>query len=174
MVDLARHHAPTAQFDVSDATSFRARSKFDAAVSTFDSLNHITDRCDLAAAFRSVARALKPGAPFAFDILLEAAYQTDWAENFSLVRDDHVLVISGSGFDFRTRLAHCKITMFRQNNGVWNRSDTEILERCYAAEEIDSALREAGFGGAECYDAHDLGMSGQLGQGRVFYVVSRT
>jgi SAM-dependent methyltransferase len=174
MIDLARHHAPAAQFEVSDAASFRARSKFDAAVSTFDSLNHITDPCDLAAAFRSVARALKPRAPFAFDVLLEAAYQTDWAENFSLVRDDHVLVISGSGFDFRTRLAHCKITMLRQNDGVWSRSDTEILERCYAAEEIDSALREAGFGGAECYDAHDLGMSGQLGQGRVFYVVSRT
>ncbi|MDE3168088.1 MAG: class I SAM-dependent methyltransferase, partial [Acidobacteriota bacterium] len=114
MVRLARVRAPRARFEVAQAAAFRTRAKFDAAVSTFDSLNHILDPADLAETFRRVAAALKPGAPFAFDILLEAAYRTDWAENFTIVRDDHVLVISGSGFDFRTRLAHCRITTFRK------------------------------------------------------------
>ena len=170
MIDLARAHAPAARFEVADAARFRTRARFDAAVSTFDSLNHILEPADLSAAFRRVAAALKPGAPFAFDILLEAAYRTDWAENFTLVRDDHVLLIGGSGFDFRTRLAHCRVTTFRKIEGVWRRADTEIQERCYTAAEIDGALREAGFRRNACYDAHDLGMSGQLGEGRVFYV----
>ena len=170
MIALARARAPEARFEIADAAIYRTRAKFDAAVCTFDSLNHLLDPAALAAAFRGVAAALKPGAAFAFDILLEAAYRTDWAENFSIVRDDHVLLITGSGFDFRTRLAQCRITMFRLIEGAWRRCDIEVRERCYTADEIDAALREAGFGGTVCYDAQDLGMAGQLGEGRVFYV----
>jgi SAM-dependent methyltransferase len=145
MIDLARVRAPKGHFEVADAARFRTRTRFDAAVCTFDSLNHILDPVDLNSAFLRVAAALKPGAAFAFDILLERAYRTDWAENFSIVQGDHVLVISGSGFDFRTRLAHCRITTFRQDNGCWRRADTEVRERCYAVEEIDAALQGAGF-----------------------------
>jgi SAM-dependent methyltransferase len=170
MVELARTRAPAAHFTIAEAATFKSRTRFDAAVSTFDSLNHLLDSDGLSAAFRSVARALKPGAPFAFDILTEDAYRTEWAENFSIVRDDHVLVISGSGFDFRTRLARCRITTFRKIEGVWRRADTEVQERCYTTDEVDQSLRDAGFRGTACYDAHDLGMAGQLGVGRVFYV----
>ncbi len=116
---------PRPRFEVADAASFKTRAKFDGAVSTFDSLNHILEPAALPAAFRRVAAALKPGAPFAFDMLLESAYQTDWADNFTLVRDDHVLLIGGTGFDFRTHLAHCRITMFRNIEGVWRRTDIE-------------------------------------------------
>ena len=63
--------------------------------------------------------------------------------------------------------------MFRLIDGVWQRSDTEVRERCYSAEEIDRALDEAGFGVPECYAAQDMGMEGQLGEGRVFYVVRK-
>jgi hypothetical protein len=34
-------------------------------------------------------------------------------------------------------------------------------------------LSLAGFEGTACYDARDLGMSGQLGQGRTFVVTTR-
>jgi SAM-dependent methyltransferase len=170
MIDLARVHAPDASFEVADATGYRARARFDGAVSTFDSLNHILNLADLTASLRRVSSALKPGAPFAFDVLLEAAYQTDWANNFSLVRADHVLLISGSGFDFRTRLAHCRITTFRKIGKQWRRADIEVRERCYSTEEVDHALREAGFANCACYPARDFGMAGQLGDGRVFYV----
>ena len=76
-------------------------------------------------------------------------------------------------YDFRSRMARCTITMFRLLDGVWRRSDVEIQERCYAPEEIDAALRHAGFGEILCYDARDLGMKGQIGEGRTFYVATR-
>jgi SAM-dependent methyltransferase len=174
MIAHARENVPAAAFQVADASRFRAPGKFDGAVSTFDSLNHILSDEDLRAAFQRTAAALKPGAPFAFDMLLESAYQTNWADAFSLVRDDHVLVLSGSGFDFRTRLAQCHITMFRLGDGVWRRSDVEVNERCYTTKEIDAALELAGFAQTEYYDARDLGMSGQLGQGRTFVVTTRS
>ena len=106
-------------------------------------------------------------------MLLESAYKTNWADAFSMVRDDHVLLISGTGFDFRTRLAQCRITMFRLLDGHWRRSDVEVQERCYSTQEIDGALSRAGFEGTSYYDARDLGMDGQLGQGRTFIVTSR-
>ena len=60
--------------------------------------------------------------------------------------------------------------MFRLIDGVWRRSDVEVRERCYSAKQIDAALREADFTETVCYQAHDLGMAGQLGEGGVFYV----
>lgn len=173
MIGYARENVPGAEFRVCNASQFRLPRHFDAAVSTFDSLNHILSPEELETAFRNTAAALKRGAPFAFDMLLEEAYQTHWGESFTLVRDDHVLMITGSGFDFRNRLAYCTITMFRLLDGDWHRSDVKIQERCYAPEEIDAALRNAGFGEIICYDAHDLGMAGQLGEGRTFYVATR-
>jgi len=174
MIAHAREHAPAAEFVVGEARSFRLRGRFEAAVSTFDSVNHLLSAEDLEAAMGSVAAALKPGAPFAFDALAEGGYQTDWAEGFSIVRKDHVLIISGSGYDARTRMARCTITMFRLVGGAWRRSDTEMRERCHSRAEIGAALEKAGFEEPVCYDARDLGMGGQLGEGRVFWVTRRS
>jgi SAM-dependent methyltransferase len=173
MIAHARRHAPAAEFEIADATAFQRPSEFDAAVSTFDSLNHILDPEALAAAFRNTAAALKPGAPFAFDVLFEAAYRTRFGEGFAIVRDDHVLTITGSRYHSRDRVAQCLITMFRLIDGQWRRSDALIRERCYTPAEIDSALHGAGFGEILCYDARDLGMGGQLGEGRTFYVATK-
>jgi SAM-dependent methyltransferase len=173
MIQHARENVPTAEFRVSDAAQFQLPTVFDAAVSTFDSLNHILTPAELQAVFCRTAAALNRGAPFAFDMLLEKAYQTHWGESFALVREDHLLTITGAGYDFRSRLARCRITMFRLLDGLWRRSDVEIQERCYTPEEIGTALRRAGFGDITCCDARDLGMSGDLGEGRTFYVATR-
>jgi len=173
MVAFARENVPSADFHVAPASAFKLTSRFDAAVSTFDSLNHLLGVDTLEAAFRCVAAVLRKGAPFAFDVLSQEAYQTHWGENFALVRDDHVLVISGSGYDFRSRLAHCTITMFRQIDRAWQRSDAVVTEQAYESGEIETVLNRAGFSGLACYDARDLGMAGQLGEGRTFYVATK-
>jgi SAM-dependent methyltransferase len=173
MIGYARQNVPSARFYVGDAADFRAPGRFDAAVSTFDSLNHVIGLERLESVFRKTAAALQPGSTFAFDVLFEEAYQTHWGEHFALVRDDHVLVITGAGYDFRTRLAQCTLTMFRQIGQVWRRADATVREQCYAAAEIDAALAAAGFGEVLCYDARDLGMGGQLGEGRAFYVATK-
>lgn len=173
MIAYARRHAPEAEFLVADVAEIRLPGQFGAAVSTFDSLNHILGHDRLDSAFRGVAGALEPGAPFVFDVLFEEAYQTRWGEGFSIVRDDHVLTITGSGYDFRTRIAQCVVTMFRFLDGEWRRADAHMREQCYTAAEIDRALARAGFGEVLCYDARDLGMGGQLGEGRTFYVATK-
>jgi SAM-dependent methyltransferase len=173
MIAHARENVPAAEFHVASAGDFRVLGRFDGAVSTFDSLNHLLSLEELQACICRVAKALKPRATFAFDILLEAAYTTNWADAFSIVREDHVLVLAGSGFDVRTRVAHCRITMFRLIESQWKRSDVEVLERCYTTPEIDAALSNAGFIDTAFYYARDLGMRGQLAQGRTFVVTTR-
>ena len=173
MIAFARQNVPAADFIAADAAEFRVPEMFDGAVSTFDSLNHILGYDRLEAAFRNTASALKPGATFVFDVLFEEAYQTHWGDGFALVRDDHVLTITGSGYDFRTRTAQCSLTMFRLVDGAWRRADTTVREQCYTAKEVDCALCAAGFAEILCYDARDLGMGGQLGAGRTFYVATK-
>jgi SAM-dependent methyltransferase len=170
MIRYARENAPLAEFEVSDAASFHNPLRFDAAVSTFDSLNHLLELDELEKAFRNIAAVLKSHAPFAFDMLLEEAYQTHWGEDFALVRKDHVLAITGSRYDRRNSIASCHVTMFRLRAGRWQRSDTVIRERCYSLDEIGYVIDNSGFVGVECYAARDLGMAGDLGQGRTFFV----
>jgi SAM-dependent methyltransferase len=173
MIAQARENVPAAEFHVAKASEFKLLGRFDGAVSTFDSLNHILNVEELEECFGRVAKALKPGSPFAFDVLLESAYHTNWADAFSIVRDDHALLIAGSNFDVGTQLASCRVTMFRLIDGQWRRSDADVVERCYTTPEIDQALAKAGFIETACYDARDLGMRGQLGQGRTFVVSTR-
>ena len=60
MIRHARENAPAAEFQVADAGQFRLPARFDAAVSTFDSLNHLLSLEALEAAFRNIAAALEP------------------------------------------------------------------------------------------------------------------
>jgi SAM-dependent methyltransferase len=173
MIQHARENVPSAEFRVSDAAEFQLAAEFDGAVSTFDSLNHILTSAALRSVFRRTAAALKRGAPFAFDILLEEAYQTHWGEAFALVRDDHLLTITGAGYDFRSRQACCRITMFRLLKGIWRRSDVQIHERSYTPKEIEDALAHAGFAEIVRCPARELGMAGDLGVGRSFSVATR-
>ena len=173
MIRFARQNTGQADFEAADIVHFRANRQYDAAASTFDSLNHILEIADLEAAFRNTAAALKPGALFAFDVLLEDAYLTHWGEAFALVRDDHLLTITGAGYDFRSRLACCTITMFRMAEGAWRRSDVVVRERCYTIGELGAILSRTGFGEVSCYHARDLGMAGQIGEGRTFFTVKK-
>ena len=173
MVRHARENVPEAEFLVADARDFALPRRFHAAVATFDTLNHLLEPADLARALAGVARALRRGGLFLFDVLEEEAYRTRWQDSFALVEEDHALAITGGGFDAQDRLARCRITMFRQEGERWSRTDTTVVERCWEHAEMAAALSEAGFKEVTCHDARDLGMAGHLGAGRVFYVVKK-
>ncbi len=173
MVRYARENVPGAEFLVADARDFALPRRFHAAVATFDTLNHLLLPADLARTLAAVARALRRGGLFLFDVLEEEAYRTRWQDSMAIVEDDHALALTGGGFHARDRVARCRITMFRREGGHWKRTDTTVLERCWEHAEMAAALGEAGFEEVTCHDARDLGMAGHLGAGRVFYVVRK-
>lgn len=173
MVRYARETAPGGRFFVADARDFTVPRRFHAAVATFDTLNHLLAPEDLTRALGAVARALRTGGLFLFDVLEEEAYRTRWQDSYALVEEDHALAITGGGFDPGDRMARCRITMFRREGEHWKRTDTTVWERCWEHAEMAAALEAAGFEEVTCHDARDLGMAGHLGAGRVFYVVRK-
>jgi SAM-dependent methyltransferase len=170
MLRLARSHAPDAQFLLGDARSFIASEPFDAAVCVFDSINHFLDLREVEAVFRTARQALRPGGQFLFDVNSELAFREHWEDHYSIVEADHVCVLTG-GYDDSSRRAHYDITLFRQRDGAWWRTDTRIEERCYDLDEIGAAILNAGFTSFEGFAADaELGLEEHTG--RVFFLCS--
>lgn len=169
LIDQARRDLPDAHFVVADVRQVRFDRRFDAALSTFDSMNHLTELEDLEAGFRSVHAALLPNAPFLFDMNTELAYRIDWQEWSPTVAHDNVSLVRGR-FDPVTKRVETTVIWFRPvGNGLWERRESVVPERCYEDEEIRQGLARAGFSGVTLHTSQEAGITGEIGHGRVFY-----
>jgi SAM-dependent methyltransferase len=171
MLRYAREQAPEAEFRLADARAFQSAPEFDAALSTFDSLNHVLTLAELEGAFGSVCRALVPGGLFVFDMNMEESFETLWRGSFGTVDDTSAGITRGS-YDPLEKIGRADLTLFRFD-GAWHRSDVSVLEKCYTTEEVTGALERAGFTAIECRDAWELGMRGDTATGRAFFFASR-
>lgn len=150
MLQFARENAPAAEFLEEDARIFSLPEQYHAAISTFDSLNHILALEELTAVFRNVCACLLPGGGFLFDLNIREGYLTHWRDSFGIVEEDHVCV-GRSHYDDEARLARLELTLFRLE-GEWMRDDLTLWQRCYDEEEITGALHKAGFSAVQIID----------------------
>jgi SAM-dependent methyltransferase len=170
LIEHARRHLPRAEFLVADIRSAKLDRRFDAALSTFDSMNHLIEIEDLEAAFHSVHRALLPGASFLFDMNTELAYAIDWRQWTPTVKPGNVSLVRGT-FDPLTKRVETSIIWFLPAaNGLWERRDTTVPQRCYEDAEVRQALQTAGFSKVTLYTSEAAGVTGEIGYGRVFYL----
>lgn len=170
MIAIARENAPEASFKVDDARSFAINGEFHAAVSTFDSLNHVMRLEELTGVFRNVYRALLSGGVFVFDLNMEEGYRTRWRGSHGYVEDDHAC-IARSSYLPEERIGKVEVTMFFRTGDRWERSDVTLRQRCYSEEEVLAALRSVGFAGVEPHDgARDRGEDLSGYPGRTFFV----
>lgn len=168
MLAYAKRRAPKAEFILADARQFRLTDRFDAVVSTFDSLNHVRTTKELEAVFRNVFACLKTHGLFAFDLNREEAYRDLWARNSHII-DEHAVSIARGSYNSRTRLAHCDVTLFRPYGQSWARSDFRLTQKFHPEAAIVTTLETSGFT-VEVHNARDLGMRGDIGFGRTFYL----
>lgn len=163
MLRFARQNAPGVEFILEDARAFQLSAEYDGALSTYDSLNHIMSLGELASAFRNVHAALVPGGRFMFDLNMEDGYKARWRGSYAIVRDDHVCIVVAS-YGPNEKVGRNDITMFRRE-GTWKRSDLTLRQRCYAEEDVRSALKGAGFAEVQTHDGRrDLNLSGDVGR----------
>ena len=173
MIAIARENAPNAAFRVGDARDFKITGDFHAAVSTFDSLNHVMSLDELTSVFRNVCSALIGGGVFAFDLNMEEGYRNRWRGSHGYVEDDHVCVARSSHLP-EERIGKTEITMFFRKADRWERSDVTLLQRCYSEEEIFNALQSVGFVGSKAYNGGtDLGEELSRFPGRSFFVCKK-
>ena len=172
MLRFARANAPAAEFILADARDFRLPAPYHGAVSTFDSLNHIMSLHELTRVFQNVHAALLPGGPWMFDLNMEAGYRARWRGTSARVEADHA-IIDRTRYDADAKIGRSETTMFRLEQGAWQRSDLTLLQRCYTEEEIRSALEKSGFRDVGVFDTKgDLGWAGHVG--RTFFRARRS
>jgi SAM-dependent methyltransferase len=161
--------APNAEYLAADIRHFSVPRRFDGALSTFDSLNHLLTYSDLCDAFRSIHAALKPGAPFVFDMNLDEAYSIDLGAWARYTDEDSEGFVRGR-YDRLARRARTELIWFARTDDpdLWRRSETTVEQQCYLLEEIESAVKAALFRKLECYSAAEAGVTGELGYGRIY------
>lgn len=163
MIRHARRNAPGCAFLVADARDFAVAQPHDLALCLYDSLNHLVEEDDLRRAFGAVRAALRPGAPFLFDLNMADGFRERWRGSYGVVEDEYACIVR-SRYDEPAARGEIRATIFRHGDG-WTRSDVVLRQRCYSPDEVTGALADAGFTGIRVFDAPaDLGLARQVGR----------
>ena len=156
MCRQAREKAGRARLPVrvicADMRRFRLPESVDLVTCEFNPLNHLPHRADLAQAARSVARALRPGGYFYFDLNTRLTYEkllplTRWVE-----KPNFCMVLRG-GYDGRRKKGWLDFEWFLRKGKLWRREREHIEDVWWTDEEIRRNLRRAGFHHIRAWDA---------------------
>lgn len=155
MCRMTREKARAERLDVTvaraDMRTFRLPVQVDLVTSEWGVINHLQSRADLLGTFRSVARALRPGGYFYFDLHQRRVYEEQWsgtdvAEGVTKESGRPFLVIQRGGFDRSRGAGWTEITVFvRRAGGLWERRGERVEEIFWPHAEIVRDLGKAGF-----------------------------
>ena len=174
LIELAARELPDADLRVSDARELPFDGEFEAALSTFDSLNHILELDGLRRAIAGAFRALRCGGLFVFDMNLEEAYTADLHQWSVDLRENSAGLVRGH-FDMVTKRASTELVWFVRESGTdcWRRKRSTVEQQCYPLGAILSALEDAGFRQIESIPAYEAGVKSELGFGRMYFRARR-
>ena len=127
---------------------------------------------DLKKVFENVFACLKPGGVFVFDLNREEAYMDLWSRTSTVV-DKRAVAVARGVYDSSRKVAVCNVTLLRLENGQWRRSDFRLTQRLHMRDQVLVGLSEAGFDARVFDAARDLGMQGDVGAGRDFYLARK-
>lgn len=154
MIDLARRNAPTATFREVDIREVGpSLGTFSAAVSMYDSLNHLLGLEDLSRAFDGIRSCLTPGGWFVFDVNTQVGIES-WGPMSHA--DDEAAFIVEAGFDAVAKRGRFRFVGFRKDGSGWRRIDTHLEQTWFTEEEIYGALKDAGFEKVSMYDRAEV------------------
>jgi SAM-dependent methyltransferase len=115
-----------------------------AIVSVFDSVNHLLKPADLARALRAAYRSLLPGGLLLFDVTDERTFPSFFQGTWTVETDDlHVTATATCTEDRRS--GQIRFTVFERRGRGWRRSDFNVRERNWPAQELRAALGASGF-----------------------------
>ena len=156
MCRLAREKAARAGLPVrvihADMRSFRLPEPVDLVTCEFDAVNHVPRAEDLRQVARSVARALRPGGHFFFDVNNARGFARYWT-GAAWFETPAVAVAMRNGHSPDARRAWCDLEWFIRKGSLWQRRHERVNEVCWAAAELRHTLRQAGFGRVRAWDA---------------------
>jgi SAM-dependent methyltransferase len=155
MCRLAREKARQAGVKLrvlrADMRSFQLPEPVDLVTCEADALNHVPSKAGLVQVAQAVARALRPGGHFYFDVNMRLAFKDCWAHTWWL-EEPGVVVAMRNGNDSAHDCAWSDIEWFIQEGDLWRRHHERVEEVCWSASEIRRALHNAGFDRIRAWD----------------------
>jgi SAM-dependent methyltransferase len=135
-----------------DMRDFRLPGPVDLVLCEFDALNHVPRKADLARVARSVARALRPGGYFYFDVNNRLAFEKLWPGTLWIDQPGVAVVMHG-GYDRRRDKGWTDVEWFLREGSCWKRRREHIEQVAWTAAEMRRTLRQAGFATVRAFDA---------------------
>ncbi|MCC7230035.1 MAG: class I SAM-dependent methyltransferase [Fimbriimonadaceae bacterium] len=140
------------QYEVGDAAEFEMGRQFDAALSFFDSLNNILEEERLQGAFHQIAKHIKPGGSFIFDVNTAFAFETDLFDQDNLNKASSLRYQWRGDWNPETQII--TVTMNFWKNG---QEFQEIhRQRAYPDAMIRAMLERAGFTQIRAFHSYTL------------------
>ncbi|MBQ0083709.1 MAG: class I SAM-dependent methyltransferase [Clostridiales bacterium] len=149
MLSIARDKTAEAGEDIlylnQTAQELELYGTVDGAVCCLDSLNHITDYNELKIAIQKISLFLEPQRLFIFDVNTEYKHREILADNCFVRETEDVFCVWQNSFDEQTKITDISIDIFCDNGDTYDRMSEDFSERAYSNEEIENALKNAGF-----------------------------
>jgi len=156
-----------------DMRTFRLPEPVDLITCEFDALNHVPRKSDLARVAGAVARALRPGGYFYFDVNNRLAFQKIWPGTGWFEKPGVVMMLRG-GYDERRDKGWTDVEWFIRQKGSWRRFRERVEQVAWTRAEVLQALRAAGFCRIRACDATAFFHDPRTRPGcRTFYVAQR-
>ena len=141
-----------------DMRTFRLPEPVDLVCAQWGVVNHLPRRADLPQVARAVARALRPGGHFYFDLHQKRLYQEQWSRT-DYGESPKLFAVQRGGFDRRRGKGWSQVTWFvHRPRGVWERHDERFEEIEWPHSEIVRVLRNASFDVIRVFDFRNLSL----------------
>jgi DNA-binding winged helix-turn-helix (wHTH) protein len=157
--EVVRANARRARLKVAvhcdDMRDFRLPRTVDLVLAEFASLNNLADRRDLPRVFTAVARALRNGGWFCFDVNTPLSLRTQYPHTF-WIEDNKFKLVQHGCLEADGQRARLDFEWLIPSGRMWRHVRETLWHVCWTDAEIRRALRVAGFELLRSFDGQEV------------------
>lgn len=142
---------------------------YGSAICSFDGINYLAKREELAQCFERTADSLCEGGVFVFDVNSKYKYENIIADN-TFIYETEDLFLSWQNYYMKEKsVCDFYLTFFEKHGESWRRTDEYQRQRMYSDKTLQNALEKSGF--EICERFSDISFASVTAESeRIFYV----